>query len=137
MSAQTLAARVTSFLDTERPAGLMLDTDQVTALAVAAATFHHGFARMESAWVALEADPEADPDIPIDAETPLTDSEWALIRPLFLLYIERETAMMLEASRGLGVDVFGRSTSEVATDITLMEQEMPKRAFLYPALTFV
>jgi len=133
----TLSERVASFLDDERPSGLMLDTAQVTALAVAATTFYHGFARMGAAWDALEADPDTDPDQAIDAETALSDSEWALIRPLFLLYIERETAMMLEASRGLGVDVFGRSTSEVATDITLAEQEMSKRAFFHPALCVI
>ena len=31
----------------------------------------------------------------------LSDSEWALIRPLFLLYVERETALHLEDTRGL------------------------------------
>jgi len=62
-------------------------------------------------------------------------SEWALIRPLFLLYIERETAFYIESTRGFGVDVFGRSTSEVAGEIIALEAELPRRAFSQPIFT--
>lgn len=64
-----------------------------------------------------------------DQDVDLTPSEWALIKPLFDLYIERENAMHLEASRALGVDVYGRSSSEIANDITQIESMIPLRAF--------
>jgi hypothetical protein len=54
---------------------------------------------------------------------------------LFLLYVERETALQLEASRGLGLDVFGRSSGEVAGDIAQAEAEMPHRAFCKPIVS--
>lgn len=135
---QTIAARVATLLDVEQSSGMMLDPAQVTALAIKATLFYAGYARMVTAWDALEADPDStDPDPAITDETLIHDSEWALIGPLFALYVERETALMLEASRGLGVDVFGRAVSEIATDITLKEQEMPHQAFMYPAQSVV
>ena len=136
-SLQPIEQRAQAFIEHERPSGLMLDPDPVTAQAVAAARFYGGFARLDEPWARLAVDPDAPDLATIDATTPLSDSEWALVRPLFLLYLERETALMLEASRGLGVDVFGRSTSEIATDITLVEQEMAHRAFLFPVLTII
>lgn len=134
-TARTIFARVSAHLADERPAGVMLDNAVVIAQAIAAATFYRGFARLEEHWARLEENPEADALPVILPETEITDSEWTLIRPLFLLYVERETAVMLEASRGLGVDVFGRSTSEIAADVQVAEQEMAHRAFLYPTLT--
>lgn len=136
-SLQPIEQRTQAFMERERPSGLMLDPEQVTAQAVAAARLYRGFARLDEHWARLETDPDAPELATIDATTPLSDSEWALIRPLFLLYLERETALMLEASRGLGVDVFGRSTSEIATDISMTEQEMAHRAFLFPAITVI
>jgi hypothetical protein len=68
----------------------------------------------------------------ITEATVLTPGEWAIIKPLFTLYVERESAMHLEASRGLGVDVYGRSVAEVQGDITLMETEtLPAKSFCH------
>jgi hypothetical protein len=58
-----------------------------------------------------------------------------MIRPLFLLYLERETALQLEASRGMGIDPFGRSSSEVAGDIVQMELGYPHAAAFQPIFT--
>lgn len=132
---RSIAERVLAYLSDERPAGVMLDADVVTAQAVAATTFYRGFAQLEEHWARLEEDAEAQALPSVLPDTLLTDSEWAIIRPLFLLYVERETAVMLEASRGLGVDVFGRTTSEIASDIQIAEQDMAHRAFLFPAMT--
>jgi hypothetical protein len=80
--------------------------------------------------------PDSVPSLPvknlmfIDENTELTVGEWSVIRPLFVLYVERENAMLLEASRAAGIEVYGRSVSEVAQDITMMETEtLPNRAF--------
>jgi hypothetical protein len=45
------------------------------------------------------------------------------------------TALQLEASRGMGADPFGRSSSEVAIEITQLESEMPRKAFYQPIIT--
>ena len=65
----------------------------------------------------------------------LSLSEWAIIKPLFELYVERENAMHLEASRVLGVDVYGRGVSEVKQDINQYHEMMHKKAFIYPVIT--
>lgn len=113
----TLASRVLRFITEERPAGVILSVPEVTALAISATEFYAGYAEILSI-----------PGV-VDENTVLSLSEWAIIRPLFLLYVERETALQLEASRGLGVDVFGRTSSEVAADIALLEAKIPKDAF--------
>lgn len=65
-------------------------------------------------------------------QTEITNSEWALIRPLYLLYVERANAVALEASRTLGVEVFGRTVDQVQADIVREEQEiMPRFAFTF------
>lgn len=118
-----LDALVARFVDDERGATSILAPESVTAQAVAAVSFYAGFAEL------------SDTERPIGETLNLTDSEWAWIRPLFALYVEREQALQLEATRGLGADVFGRSTSEISADIERQETELPRRAFLQPAFT--
>lgn len=135
------------FDSSERPAGNILDIQGILAQAIAATIFYSGYAVLSTnfdqqiarlpllektiigtvAWQVITA-PTAYPAI--TSLTNLSVSEWAIIRPLFLLYVERENAIQLEASRGMGVDVFGRSSSEVAGDITQMELTMPHNASL-------
>lgn len=117
----TLAALADRFASSERPAGNLLDEAAVLAQAIAAASFYAGYATLVSRRVV--------PVPEIGGDTEISESEWALMRSLFMLYIERETALQLEASRGLGMDVYGRSSSEVAGDIVQMELELPHRAF--------
>jgi len=116
----TLAELAATFANDERPAGNLLDAAAVLAQIVAATRFYAGFAM-------LRAHDGVDPLPDITGTTTITTSEWALIRPLFLLYVERETAIHLEASRGMGTDPFGRSSSEVAAEITQIEAEMPRK----------
>jgi hypothetical protein len=59
----------------------------------------------------------------------LTPSEWAIIQPLFNAYVDHENALRLEASRGLGLDVYGRSSSELASEIKQLEMDLPRKAF--------
>lgn len=119
----TLGDIVDRFLTQERSDGNILDESTIMAQAVAATLYYAGYTGLAS---------EA-PEISVDAE--ISVSEWAVIRPLFMLYVEREAAIQLEASRGLGLDVFGRSTSEIASDITMVESEIPRRAFFQPIIT--
>lgn len=71
----------------------------------------------------------------LDENTVVTQGEWGFIRPLFMLYVEREQSIQLEASRNLGVDVYGRSTSEIDQDIARAEGDIPERAFLQPVIS--
>ncbi|MBL8473808.1 MAG: hypothetical protein JNM98_18605 [Rhodocyclaceae bacterium] len=125
----TLADLVEVFLGQERPVGCVLESDVVLAHAVAATRFYAGFATLEA-----HRDITSAPPIGI-SETDIGLSEWALIRPLFLLYVERETALQLEASRGFGIEPFGRSSGEIAAEITQFEADMPGRAFSCPIIT--
>lgn len=130
----TLAYLAGRFANAERPAGNLLDADGVLAQAVAAASFYAGYAQITSRIpdpLAVSTAPPA----PIGGATEISESEWALIRPLFVLYVERETACQLESARGFGMDVYGRSSSEVSSDIMQTEMELPHRAFVSLVVT--
>lgn len=120
-----LGALVDEFCRQRRDAGgLYLDRKQVEQCAVDAARFYAG-------WHALE-DPAAQEFGRISVNASLSASEWALISPLFKLYVERETALVIEASRVAGVEAVGRSSSEVAADITQAEAALPQLAYEEP-----
>lgn len=134
----TLAELADRFASLERPVGNMLDMPTLLEQALAATRMYAGYAALAAHLAIPIAEPPPEPPAPYPEITGLTDltvSEWAVIRPLFLLYVERETALQLEASRGFGVDVFGRSSSEIAGDITVMESELPHLAFCRPVIT--
>jgi hypothetical protein len=134
----TITSLVDKFTDEERPVGNLLDAPVVLAQAIAAVKFYSGYTDLETHAAIPIADPAPDVRAPFPEITGATDisvSEWAMIRPLFLLYVERENALQLEASRGMGIDVFGRSSSEIAGDITQMEIEYPHRAFFLEITT--
>lgn len=59
----------------------------------------------------------------------LTHSELSIIRPLWLLYMERENSTALEASRTQGAELFGRSVAEVQMSIQEYETRLPQLAF--------
>lgn len=102
--------------------GLIVDDTEVTVQAVAAARQYAGWGTIQS----LAGDGAA----ALSDNTELTNGEWALIKPLFMLYVERENARALEASRGNGVDVFGRTVSEIAPEITQYESiDLPRLSF--------
>lgn len=71
----------------------------------------------------------------VDGETVVTTGEWAVIRPLAWLYVERENALRLEASRQTGIEAYGRSSSEVAAEIATYEADLPGRSFSYAPIT--
>ena len=125
----TIEALVDNFLMNERPDSIVLDPATVLAKAVAATDFYAGYAN-------LEANDGVDPPLPaIATNTVISYSEWALIKPLFMLMTELETSTQLEASRALGVDVFGRSSSEVQQEINQYQMELPQKAFLQTIIT--
>ena len=127
-----LIERVSKWL-VAHPVGVMLDDTQVQNMALQAATYYSGYSDFEHDRIMVEAAMDAGTDYypdPVSLDVCVTDSDWAIIRPLFALYVERENALFLEASRGLGVDVFGRSVSEIAQEIATTEAELPHKAFM-------
>ncbi len=128
----TLVALANRFETSERPDGNMLDTPGILSQAIAATSFYSGYAELAVHLAIAIACPAPIPPTPYPAITGATEisvSEWAVIRSLFMLYVERETALQLEASRGMGIDVFGRSSSEISSDIALYESDLPHRVF--------
>lgn len=116
-----LSELATEYVTQRGASGLFIAPEQVLDCAVQAARFYAGWASLDDATaVSLAA---------ISGATDITASEWALIGPLFRLYAEREAAVVLENSRGLGVDVPGRASSEIASEIQAAEAAMPMLAF--------
>lgn len=65
------------------------------------------------------------------SDADLSDSELAVIQPLWMLYMEKENAMALEASKSQGAELFGRSVSEVVPSILEYELALPRLAFSF------
>jgi hypothetical protein len=114
--------------------GLVLTEAEVTTAMVKAVRFFAGYAVL--AHFASQAVPVTPTVTQIDNTVALTTSEWAIIQPLFNAYVDHENAIRLEASRGLGLDVFGRSVSEMAGEIKQLEADLPRKAF-YQAIVSV
>jgi hypothetical protein len=76
------------------------------------------------------------PPAELDAQTPIAPSEWSAIKPLYMLYVERENARVLEASRVQGVEVYGRDVASIQADIERQENDViPRLAFFQPIET--
>lgn len=105
--------------------GLVIDDDKVQELAVAAA-------RQFVAWGDLSGvEPGDDELAAVTGVLLVSAGEWGVIKPLFMLYVERENARALEASRGQGVDVYGRDVNTIESDIRQYEiVDMPRLAFI-------
>lgn len=122
----------------EHLVGNMLDVTDLTAIALRAVRFYQGYAVLEEHAAIPIADPAPVPPVPfpeITESTDISNSEWAIINPLFLYYVEQGNAYMLEASRGMGVDVYGRSVSEIQGDINQYEADMHHKAFCRPVVS--
>lgn len=122
------------------PTGIILDEDQITRHLKAAVRFFCGHAVLKNHPPASDGDGvhspvSADNEITGNQDFDLTVGEYALIKPLFYLYVELENATGLEASRGQGLDVFGRSSSEIRQELSQMETDMPRIAYVEPAFT--
>ena len=116
-----LGELVAGFVETRRPGWLVLEDEEVVAQDVDAARYYLGFGTLESQVATLED---------VDENTEVTASEWAVISSLFVLLVEKENALRLEASRAAGLEVYGRQVSEIEGDIRQMKEEtLPQRAF--------
>lgn len=119
-----------SFITHERPVGVILDFPAIEAQLVCAARYYAAHASIDS----LQNN-GVDAGVWVDSATALNQCEWGLIRPLFYLYIERENAILLEASGTVGVQSYGRQSSEVSQEITQYESTLPQLSFQQPMIT--
>lgn len=126
----TLLELITEFMASRLTGGLVIDAPDVTKAMLKAVRFYAGYAEVSYFF---EQDPSVTPALTqlTDAVT-LTTSEWAIIQPLFNAYADHENSLRLEASRGLGVDVYGRSSSELSAEIKQLELDLPRKAFYQP-----
>lgn len=154
----TLAELVEQFMVVRATAGLVLDETETLECAVRATRMFAAYGDIASlsgsdqlpgaagGWGQQAPWPDPEPAIAdplpvkdlclIDADVELTVGEWAIISPLFSLYVEKENAIRLEASRGMGTDPYGRSVAEVAGDIERQENEViPAKAFRAALIT--
>ena len=90
----------------ELPIGCVLTEVQIARHLRDAVRQYCGYARLTSAQSldTVHSDLYTPEDVPAPVDVDLTHSELAIIRPLWLLYIEHENAMALEASRSQGAD---------------------------------
>jgi hypothetical protein len=133
----TIADLVTIF-QLERPVGNLLDVPDLTAQALSATRFYQGYGALEEHLAIPIAEPAPITPVPYPLITDLTVlsvSEWAIIKPLFLYYVECENALQLEAGRGMGIDVYGRSVAEIIGDINQYEADMHHKAFSCPVVS--
>jgi len=125
---KTISGRVDEYIKRERTTSGFIDSEVALSQAVAAAKMYSGWAVMETFQDSDGVSPEVIPEVTADTE--ISQSEWTIIRQLFLLYLEKEEAFELESARSMGVELFGRSSSEVVQEISLFETEkLPKLAF--------
>ena len=115
----------------ELPIGCVLTEEQITRSLRDAVRQYCGYARLTSAQSLDTVHSDIDTPDAAAVDVELTSSEFAIIRPLWVLYIEHENAMALEASRSQGAELFGRGTSEVKQSILDYERSLPQLAFVY------
>lgn len=118
----TLTQLIAEFMASRLTGGLVLAEPDVTKAMLKAVRFYAGYAEIKYFVNAPTLSQ-------IDSNVTLTPSEWAIIQPLFNAYVDHENALRLEASRGLGLDVYGRSSSELASEIKQLEMDLPRKAF--------
>lgn len=124
---------INSYLD-PLPVGLVLDRTDVEKALKEAIRFYAGYATLSGLPLAadgIHSDINATNGID-DPEFELNHSEWSIIKPLFERYVEKTNQVALEATRGMGLDVYGRTVSEIQMDIATLEAEMPQKAFYEP-----
>lgn len=152
-----IEALVQDYMATRIGAGLLLAEPDVQKAALEAARYYAGYGPIESITRSDVLPGAADPGGPAPAypdpepqvqaalpiknltyitlDTDLTAGEWAVITPLFLLLVELANALLLEASRGSGVEPYGRPVAEITNDINAAREKMQSDSFMHVVIT--
>lgn len=120
-----LAALAAEFTEQRSAVGLFIEPAQVLQCAIRAARFYAGWATLDDVSAQRGV-------FSITGSTYVLPGEWAIISPLFVLYVERESAVAIESSRVAGVDAVGRDSSTVEADIRQLEADLPQLAYVEP-----
>ncbi len=123
----TIHDLVEEHVSTRAPGWLVLDLQESMQCALRAARFYAAYGPIKS--IQPDGNEPIKTILAIAPSTCLTVGEWGLIMPLFVLYLELENALRLEASRANGLEPYGRDSTTIAGDITIAESDMPTRAF--------
>ncbi len=116
-----LSAYADEYLALRTASGLMLDSADVLDAAVRAGRQYAAYGRIMSAPDGVAESVTADTDVTI--------GEWALIRPLFELHVERENAVLISSASAGGITAFGRTVAEIDGDINNYLATLPDAAF--------
>lgn len=111
----------TEYLALRGASGLMLLDAEVLDCAVRAARQYAAYGDITSA---VDGDATS-----VTPTTDLTIGEWALVRPLFELYAERENAMRISTASAGGIESFGRTVAEIEGDISAYLSALPERCY--------
>lgn len=121
---------------------LLLDEESVLKCFVEATRKYQAWGGLSAEeWLHTEPTHYTDrmPDykpIEVNEDTEITPSEYGVIVTLARLYVERENALMQEASRLAGHEPYGRNTSEIEADIAAFERDsLGMYAFIEKALS--
>lgn len=128
----SLSVAVAEYLAVGQTTGNTLAESVVNQLIVDAVRKYMAYADL------IERKPLNDDILTITDITPattLTASEWGIIKPLFNLYCEYNNALLLESTRAMGLDVYGRASSEIKQDITIYEDDLPHKCFIEDMFT--
>lgn len=106
-----------------RTVGNLLEESQVLGCAIRACETYASHAPLKSQGY------KASDDF-LNQETDITPSEWGLIEPLFLLYVEKEESIYIDATRQFGGDIERRSNSEIQQDINQYLEGLPRKSFM-------
>ena len=115
------------------PIGCVLDEPEITRNLRGAVRQYCGYARLTNSQSSdgVHTDIDATDTAEGAQDFDITPSELAVIRPLWLLYLEKENGTTLEASRSQGADPWGRPVAEVTMAITEYERLLPSLTFTY------
>ena len=126
----TIQQLVDEYVSTRSPGWIVLDAAEVLQLALQATRFYAAYGPIRS--IKRDVGDAIRTILAVSPTTVLGMSEWGIILPLFSLYVEKENAYRLEASRAAGAEPYGRAVSEIQGDIAQMEANMPQTAFVQP-----
>lgn len=125
-----MLASLAAEFETQRSAqGLFIDGANVLQCAIHATRFYAGWATLEDVSARAGV-------FSITGATTVTPDEWAIIKPLFMLYVERESAVAIESSRVMGVELVGRDSSTISSEIQQVEAELPQKAYVEPVVSY-
>lgn len=114
---------VTRWARNFRPVGNLLEEPIILGCAIRAAETYASHAPLKSQNFQAS-------DQFLNESTDITPSEWGLIEPLFLLYVEKEESVYIDAMKQFGGDIERRTNSEISQDIERYLDGLPRKSFM-------